>query len=302
MLQTKKQKIMSAIKPATILFVLLTGLSLSARAADSDCARLLAPSFQSREPGTKQRFLAYMENLLEEAVLGYDKLERFSKTLEAGVLANPVTEEVGLRNYEADVHRSSLQEYVDSGELNVGELRVWALERLEKMERDRSRKETVSEEIKEIPDIDVTSRVFWEQVTDRYLKYIPVGEKIPGSGGMEAIHFAAQLAPPETFKKFVDIHQKDLNVNAQDNDGQTALMYAAMYEYLDAIKTLARFSTDLGRKQIWDVIKTLARLGADVNATDNQGKTAWDFAKNDKTRKTLVEAGADVPLWKRLFT
>ena len=217
---------MSAVKPTTILFVLLTGLSLSAR-TNSDCASLLASSSQSRELSTDQKFRAYMENLLEEAVLGYDELKSFAESLNKGILANLVTKEVGLRNYEADVHRGSLQEYVDSGELDVEELGVWALVRLEKMERDRSRQEVVSEETKEIPDFDVTSRAFWEQVTGRYLKYISIGEKISGSGGMEAIHFAAKYAPPETLKKFVDIHQKDLNANAQDNNGWSPLMYAA---------------------------------------------------------------------------
>ena len=108
---------MKTIKPTAILLVLLAGLSLSARAADSGCALLLASSFQSDEPSTTDKFRAYMENLLEEAVLGYGELKNFSQSLDKGILANPVTEEVGLRNYEADVHRGSLQNYVDSGEV-----------------------------------------------------------------------------------------------------------------------------------------------------------------------------------------
>ena len=66
----KKRKIMSAVKPTTILFVLLTGLSLSAW-ADSECAHLLAPSFQSRELSTEQKFRAYMVDLLEGGELGF---------------------------------------------------------------------------------------------------------------------------------------------------------------------------------------------------------------------------------------
>ena len=269
---------MSEIKPTAILFVLLTGLSLSAR-ANSDCALLLASSFQSGEPSTTRKFRAYMENLLEEAVLGYGELKNFSKSLDKGILANPVTEEVGLRNYEADVHRSSLQNYVDSGALDVGELGKWASERLAKMERDRSGQETVSEEIREVPDIDVTSRAFWEQVTDRYLKYIPVGEKISGENGMEAIHFAAQYAPLETLKKFIDIHQKDLNVNAKDNSGWTSLMFAARNGNIDAINAL------------------VDNTGADVNARDNNGRTPLMYAAksgNPDSVRTLVKAGSDI--------
>ena len=267
---------MSKIKPTTIFFVLLMGLSLSARAADSECTLLLSSS-KSGKPSTTQKFRAYMENLLEEAVLGYDELKSFAKALKEGILANPVTEEVGLRNYEADVHRGSLQNYVDSGELDVEELGKWVLKRLEKMERDRSGQETVSEEIKEIPDdIDVTSRAFWEQVTDKYLRYIPVGEKILGREGMEAIHFAAQYAPLKTLKKFIDIHQKDLNIDAKDNYGLTPLMYAA-----EGINP--------------DVVSALVNAGADINAQSNHGLTPLMYAAlsgNPDVVNILKEAGA----------
>ena len=302
---------MRAIKPTAILFVLLTGLSFPARTADSDCARLLAPSFQSRELSTTQKFRAYMEDLLEEAVLGYDELNSFTKALEEGVPANPMTKEVGLRNYKADVHRGSLQEYVDSGELDVKELGVWASERLKKMERDRSGQERVSEEIKEIPNFDVTSRTFWEQVTDRYLKYIPVGEKISGSGEMEAIHFAAQYAPPETLKKFVDIHRKDLNVNAKDNYGKTPLMFAAKSRNPETVSALVNAGADVNAKDNYgktplmyaaesgnlDAVNALVDAGADVNPEDNIGWTplihaAWSGSTENVN--ALVKAGADV--------
>ena len=302
---------MSEIKPTTILFVLLTGLSLSARAADSGCALLLASSFQSGEPSTTRKFRAYMENLLEEAVLGYGELKNFSKSLDKGILANPVTEEVGLRNYEADVHRGSLQDYVDSGELDVQELGKWASERLAKMERDRSRQETVSEEIREIPDIDVTSRAFWEQATDRYLRYIPVGEKILGRKGMEAIHFAVQYAPPETLKKFIDIHQKDLNVNAKDKLGMTPLMFTAWHERPDVINVLvkARAIVNAQDNDGWtslmyaaksgnpDSVNALVNAGADVNAKNNIGRTPLMYAAqsgNIDSVNALVNASADV--------
>ena len=302
---------MRAVKLTTIFFVLLTGLSLSAWAADSDCARLLAPSFQSRELSTEEKFRAYMENLLEDAVLGYDELKSFAKALEEGTLANPVTEEVGLRNYEADVHRGSLQNYVERGKLDIERVKWWALERLEKMERDRSGQETVSEEIKEIADIDVTSRAFWEQVTDRYLKYISVGEKIPDSGGMEAIHFAVQHAPLETFKKFVDIHQKDLDVNARDNNGSTPLMYAAESGNPDAVSVLIKAGADVNAQNNdgWapliyaaesgnpDAVSVLIKAGADVNARNVYEQTPLIYAAksgNPDAVSVLIKAGAAV--------
>ena len=303
---------MGAVKPTTILFVLLVGLSLSAR-ADSECAPLLASSSQSRELSTEQKFRAYMVDLLEGGELGFDVFADFSKNLNEGILANPVTEKLALLNWELHFHRSLLQEYVDSGELDVEELSVWALERLEKIEGDRSGQETVSEEIKEIADSDVTSPAFWEQVTDRYLRYIPVGEKISGTGGMAAIHFAAQHAPPETLKKFVDIHRKDLNVNAQDNNGRTPLMYAAAWNgNTDAINTLVKFGAAVNVQDSYgktplmytaqsgnpeNAVNVLVDASADVNAQDRYGKTPMMYtAQSEKPEiiTALVNAGADI--------
>ena len=300
---------MSAVKPTTILFVLLTGLSLSAR-ADSECAPLLASSSQSRELSTTQKFHAYMVDLLEGGELGFDVLADFSKNLNEGILANPVTEKVALLNWELHFHRSLLQEYVDSGELDVEELGGWALERLEKMERTRSRQESVSEEIKKI-NIDVTSRGFWEQVTDRYLKYIPIGEKISGTGGMEAIHFAVKYAPLETLKKFIDIHRKDLNVNAQDNDEMTPLMHAFNKGNSDVVSALVNAGADVNAQNRngmtplmhtanegnSDVVSALIDAGADVNAQNRHGKTPLMYAAesgNPDVVSALVNAGADV--------
>ena len=303
---------MGAAKPTTILFVLLTGLSLTARAADSGCARLLAPSFQSRELSTDQKFRAYMEDLLEGGELGFDVFADFSKNLNEGILANPVTEEVALLNWELHFHKSLLQEYVDSGELDVEELGKWALERLEKMERDRSGQETVSEEVKEVLDIDdVISREFWEQVSDRYLKYIPVGEKISGTGGMEAIHFAVKYAPLETLKKFVDIHRKDLNVNAETNGGWTPLMYAIESGGPDAVNVLVKAGADVNAENkhgktslifaAWnrnpDAVNVLVKAGADVNAENKYGKTSLMYAAESGSAdavRALVKAGATV--------
>ena len=302
---------MGAIKPTTILFVLLMGLSLSARAGDSDCAQLLAPSFQSRELSTVQKFRAYVVDLLEGGELGFDVFANFSKNLNEGILANPVTEDVALLNWELDFHRSLLQEYVDSGELDIEQLSVWALERLEKMERDRSGQEAVSEEIKKIPNIDVTSRTFWEQVTDRYIKYIPVGEKISGSDGMEAIHFAVQYAPLNTLKQFVDIHQKDLNVNAKDNHGAPPLTYAARSGNPETVSALVNAGADVNVQNnignaplMWaawsgnpETVSALVNAGADVNVQNYDGKPPLIWAAsfgNHENVNILVNAGADV--------
>ena len=279
--------------------------------AESECAQLLASSFQGRELSTDQKFRAYMEDLLEGGEMGFEQLADFSRNLNEGVLANPVTEDVALRNYELEVHRSLLQEYVDSGELDIEEIGKWALARLEKMGGDRSKQEGVSEEIKEIANIDVTSRAFWKQVTDRYLKYIPIGEKISGAGGMKAIHFAVRHAPLETLKKFIDIHQKDLNIDAEDEHGKTPLIFAVDSRNSDVVSTLVNAGADANAKDdngwspliytAWrgnpDSANALVKVGADANAQDNDGWTPLMYAArsgNLDVVSALVNAGAEV--------
>ena len=127
--------------------------------AESECAQLLASSFQSRELSATDKFRAYMVDLLEGGEMGFEQLADFSKNLNEGVLANPVTEDVALRNYELEVHRSLLQEYVNSGELDVEQLRVWALERLAKMKGNRARREVVHEETRGLTIEDVFPKV-----------------------------------------------------------------------------------------------------------------------------------------------
>ena len=64
------------------------------------------------------------------------------------------------------------------------------------------------------------------------------------------------------------------NLNAKDNDGKTALMYA-----VDGIESL-------------DIVKLLINSGADVNIKDNDGENALDHAyfANADIRKILQEA------------
>lgn len=67
------------------------------------------------------------------------------------------------------------------------------------------------------------------------------------------------------------------DVNAKDDEGKTALMWASMYGHND-------------------MIKFLIKNGADVNAKDNNGNTALMFASkygHDDIVKLLTEAGAD---------
>ena len=138
-----------------LLFIIVSPLK-----GEEDCSRLLASSFQGSEQlDANQKFFAYVGGLMDEGVLGYDELGAFSRSLNEGRLANPVTQEVGQRNYRAQVHQSSLQEYVDSGELDIERVRFWVLERLKKVEHNRERRYIVHDETREILIEDVFSKV-----------------------------------------------------------------------------------------------------------------------------------------------
>ena len=72
--------------------------------------------------------------------------------------------------------------------------------------------------------------------------------------------------------------QQGINVNAADNDGETALMEAADSRNADAVRVLIA-------------------NGADVNAADEDGETALMIAADEgnlEAVKLLIEAGANV--------
>ena len=53
-------------------------------------------------------------------------------------------------NYKAQVHQSSLQEYVDSGKLDIERVTFWVQKQLKKMEYNQERRNIVHEETREI--------------------------------------------------------------------------------------------------------------------------------------------------------
>lgn len=104
--------------------------------------------------------------------------------------------------------------------------------------------------------------------------------------------------------------QRGVNPNSPNNEGNTALMLAAIEGHDDVAKALlaARVNIDAknprgetalilaasnGKR---DVVKALIKAGADVRATDNNGKTAAQYAAqngHNDTRKDLEKAGGN---------
>ena len=87
--------------------------------------------------------------------------------------------------------------------------------------------------------------------------------------------------------------QAGTDVNARDNIGYTALMWAAHYDEVDAAKALIQAGADVNAKDnigytalmvtvgkgSFDVAKVLIEAGADLNARNNDGKTAFMLAE-----------------------
>ncbi|XP_037037865.1 putative ankyrin repeat protein RF_0381 [Bradysia coprophila] len=88
----------------------------------------------------------------------------------------------------------------------------------------------------------------------------------------------SRAALDETPDRVKDLLEKGANINARDEDGDTALMNAS----------------NNGR---YETVKFLIENGADVNATDTNGKTPLMFASafdNSRIIKLLVDNGANI--------
>ena len=85
--------------------------------------------------------------------------------------------------------------------------------------------------------------------------------------GLELIEKAAV----GDWEAVIELVGKGANVNEKDEDGDTALMLASRHGYVE-------------------VVKTLIENGAKVNIKNNDGDTAMSLAKDEETRRAIIEA------------
>ncbi len=115
----------------------------------------------------------------------------------------------------------------------------------------------------------------------------------------------------EDLKTVVKLILAGANVNAANNYGQTALIYASWKGYKDIVEILINASADIHAINRWgtnalinavlkghkEIVQILIEAGTDVNAKDNNVRTALIYA-SEKGHKDIVEilikANADI--------
>ena len=96
------------------------------------------------------------------------------------------------------------------------------------------------------------------------------------------------------------------DVNAENEDGNTALMTAAtLNNDPEVMNVLINAGADVNAKAIYgttalmcaainnsnpEVVKALINAGADLFAKDNEGKTVLDYAHNDEIKRIIRNA------------
>ena len=95
--------------------------------------------------GTKG-FASYLGDLLEHQIIGEPQLIQFIEGLERGELINPISKDEARVSTASQIHRETLQEYLDKSSLNQEKLLNWSKAILEKRARIQvSRGETQKE-------------------------------------------------------------------------------------------------------------------------------------------------------------
>lgn len=112
-------------------------------------------------------------------------------------------------------------------------------------------------------------------------------------------------------ERVVSLLQAGADVNAEDEDGRTALMLVCREGHAECVEHLLKVGADVNTKDqdgvtalmrscgCWQsaCVNALLKAGADVDAKDNEGKTALMWAcekRRPKCVEALLKAGADV--------
>ncbi|MBQ7593986.1 MAG: ankyrin repeat domain-containing protein [Synergistaceae bacterium] len=117
------------------------------------------------------------------------------------------------------------------------------------------------------------------------------------NNGKTALMYAAEYSEP--FKRIQELIACGADVNIQDNNGRTALMYIAQNSWAQFYMDKKLDDSIGGTKQADSSMQFILNAGADVNIQDNEGKTALMYAAKKKLPgrvRILLDAGAKADL------
>ncbi len=138
---------------------------------------------------------------------------------------------------------------------------------------------------------------------DAVIELVENGAKvdIKNNDGDTPLMWASADGHVEVVKALLDAGAK---VDEKDYKGVTALMCASCWGHVEVVKTLIENGAKVDEKDndgdtalirasrygCLDVVKTLIENGAKVDIKNNSGKTAMSLAKNEETRRAILEA------------
>ena len=113
-----------------------------------------------------------------------------------------------------------------------------------------------------------------------------------------------KYAEDDNLSKIKELLSNGVNPDSKDKYGNTALMLAPSYGYLDIVKELLKHNADVNNKNIYgitalieascndylNVVKELLKHGADTSITNKYNKTAFDYAKG-KVKDYFISQG-----------
>ena len=124
-------------------------------------------------------------------------------------------------------------------------------------------------------------------------------------GGVTEDLMRAASDKSTTPQNIVSLIKAGADVNAKDDNGMTALIWAAAdNSNVEVIKTLINAGANINAKSYYGMTalmvaaeegnvkaaELLIKHGADISAKDNTSKSVLDYAKNDEMKRIILNA------------